>query len=106
MGGHVTPISTEGASLLWKKAQKKAKKKQTSDVIKRIMPYRRPFSTIAVCLPWKVASRIMSRHHFTMVVASSKNPIVRRVSLLVWNHKTSPEVIISPLIAPVRGHGL
>ena len=38
VGGHVTPISTDGASLLWKKAQKKAKKKQTSDVINKIIP--------------------------------------------------------------------
>ena len=38
VGGHVTPISTEGASLLWKKAQKKAKKKQTSEVINKIIP--------------------------------------------------------------------
>jgi hypothetical protein len=51
VGGHATPISTEGANLLWKKAQKKAKKKQTSEVMNRIMPYRSPFSTIAVCLP-------------------------------------------------------
>ena len=48
VGGQETPISTLGARLLWKKAQKKAKKKQTSDVIKRIIPYRRPFITISV----------------------------------------------------------
>ena len=38
VGGQVTPISTLGDRLLWKKAQKKAKKKQTSDVMKSIMP--------------------------------------------------------------------
>jgi len=38
VGGQVTPISTLGASLLWKKAQKKAKKKQTSEVMNRIIP--------------------------------------------------------------------
>ena len=48
VGGHFTPISIEGASLLWKKAQKKAKKKQTSEVINSSIPYRSPFSTIAV----------------------------------------------------------
>jgi len=34
-----------------KKAQKKEKKKRNSEVIKRIMPQRRPFSTIEVCRP-------------------------------------------------------
>jgi len=38
VGGQVTPISTVGARLLWKNAQKKAKKKQTSEVINKIMP--------------------------------------------------------------------
>ena len=38
VGGQVTPISTVGARLLWKKAQKNAKKKQTSEVINKIMP--------------------------------------------------------------------
>jgi len=37
-GGHIDPISIEGAKLLWKKAQKKAKKKSISDTIKRITP--------------------------------------------------------------------
>jgi len=51
VGGQVTPISTVGARLLWKNAQKNAKKKQTSDVMNRIIPYRSPFSTTAVCHP-------------------------------------------------------
>ena len=78
VGGQVTPISTDGASLLWKNAQKKAKKKHTSEVMKRIIPYRSPFSTIAVCLPWNVASRITSRHQLIIVVISNRNPIARR----------------------------
>lgn len=48
VGGQVTPISTLGARLLWKKAQKKAKKKHTSDVINSIIPYRSPFITARV----------------------------------------------------------
>ena len=41
-GGHIFPSSTVGANLLWKKAQKNAKKKHTSDTINRITPIRRP----------------------------------------------------------------
>lgn len=62
-GGQVEPSSGVGARLLWKKAQKKAKKKSTSEVINRIIPHRIPFLTGVVWKPWKVASRITSRHH-------------------------------------------
>jgi hypothetical protein len=41
-GGHNIPTSLVGASLLWKKAQKKEKKKRTSEVINKIIPQRRP----------------------------------------------------------------
>lgn len=44
-GGQVAPSSTAGASLAWKNAQKNEKKKSTSDVIKRIIPHRRPMTT-------------------------------------------------------------
>jgi len=47
-GGHRVPISTEGDSLLWKKAQKNEKKNNTSEVIKRIIPQRRPDTTSRV----------------------------------------------------------
>lgn len=51
VGGQDTPSSMVGARLLWKNAQKKAKKKQTSEVIKSIIPYRSPVLTGRVCLP-------------------------------------------------------
>jgi hypothetical protein len=44
-GGHVHPNSGVGASLLWKKAQKKAKKKHTSDKMNNSIPYRSPVVT-------------------------------------------------------------
>jgi len=56
-GGHACPISTVGEILLWKKAQKKEAKKNTSDVINRIIPAFRPFITKKVCHPWDDASR-------------------------------------------------
>ena len=38
LGGHIDPISTVGAKLLWKKAQKKAKKNKISDTINNSTP--------------------------------------------------------------------
>lgn len=63
VGGQMQPSSGVGASLLWKKAQKNAKKNRISEAIKRTMPHRRPLVTLEVWWPWKVASRITSRHH-------------------------------------------
>lgn len=44
-GGQVHPVSGVGARALWKKAQKKARKNIASDMIKRIIPTRRPRAT-------------------------------------------------------------
>lgn len=38
-GGQVTPSSTVGARLEWKKAQKNEKKNSTSEVINKIIPH-------------------------------------------------------------------
>lgn len=51
-GGQRAPSSIAGARLLWKKAQKKERKKSTSEVINKIIPQRRPFPTKLVCNPW------------------------------------------------------
>ena len=50
-GGQAIPISTAGDKLLWKKAQKKEKKNNTSDTINKIIPHRSPATTILVCKP-------------------------------------------------------
>lgn len=63
VGGQEQPNSGVGARLLWKNAQKKAKKKQISDKINRIMPNRRQSSNGFVCRPFRVLSRVTSRHH-------------------------------------------
>jgi hypothetical protein len=44
-GGQVQEISGVGARLLWKKAQKKAKKNITSEAMNRIIPNFRPLRT-------------------------------------------------------------
>lgn len=79
VGGHLHPISGVGARLLWKKAQKKAKKNITSDVMNRIIPRRRPDSTRDVWCPRKVASRIISRHQRIIVRPVINRPKVRQV---------------------------
>ena len=50
-GGQFVPISIVGANLLWKKAQKKEKKKSISDEIKSIIPCLSPVCTFIVCRP-------------------------------------------------------
>lgn len=50
-GGQHVPSSTVGESLLWKKAQKNEKKNSTSDVINKIIPHRRPLTTLDVWSP-------------------------------------------------------
>jgi len=51
VGGQAHPNSGVGARLLWKKAQKKAKKNRISEVMNRIMPQRNPFDTKEVWKP-------------------------------------------------------
>jgi len=50
-GGHTLPTSMLGLSEAWKNAQKKARKKKTSEQIKRTIPMRIPLSTLRVCFP-------------------------------------------------------
>lgn len=105
-GGHIFPISIEGDNLLWKKAQKKDTKKRTSDVIKRIIPQRRPVTTKLVWSPWKVPSREISRHHWYAVVEIIKIPNKKRFILYRWNHLIIPEVRVKSPAAIVNGQGL
>ena len=43
VGGQHDPNSGVGARLEWKNAQKNPRKKNTSEVINKIIPYRNPF---------------------------------------------------------------
>jgi len=45
-GGHTAPMLTDGAMLLWKKAQKNMKKNITSEVINNTIPKRNPLCTL------------------------------------------------------------
>lgn len=48
IGGQIPPVSIEGVKLLWKKAQKKEKKKKTSETINSTIPIRKPLVTFIV----------------------------------------------------------
>lgn len=47
-GGQVQPVSGVGARALWKNAQKNARKNIASEIIKMIIPTRRPRATYDV----------------------------------------------------------
>lgn len=106
VGGHAQPSSGTGAKLLWKKAQKNAKKNNTSDAINRIIPHRRPTDTCVVWKPKYVPSRIMSRHHWNIVsntiISANNNKFTEKL----WNQAASPDVKNIAPIDPVKGHGL
>jgi hypothetical protein len=73
-GGQLHPISGVGARLLWKKAQKILMKNMTSETMKKIIPQRKPFATMEVWQPRKVASRITSRHHCAVARTRTAKP--------------------------------
>ncbi len=77
-GGHVQEICGVGARLLWKNPQKNAKKNIISDRIKRIIPNFRPRRTRDEWCPWRVDSRVTSRHHW--IIVSRIKVIPSRVS--------------------------
>jgi len=105
-GGQIAPISKIGAKLLWKKAQKKEKKNNTSEVINKTIPQRSPLVTKNVWRPWKVLSRVMSRHHW-YVVRLMIERLKRKSRLFEWrNHLVIPETIIKEPKEAIRGQGL
>ena len=104
-GGQVEPNSIVGAKLLWKNAQKKEKKNNTSLVINKIIPYRNPNSTKNEWSPWWAPSLLTSRHHWTITIETNNNPIPRREKEYVWNHFNSPEVIKKAPVAETIGQG-
>lgn len=82
VGGHCPPSSGVGTKLEWKNAQKNPRKKNASDVMNRIIPYRSPFCTVGVWWPWNVLSRTMSRHHCSMISSMDRRPSIR--SCVEW----------------------
>lgn len=105
LGGHLLPNSTFTLKLLWKNAQKKERKKKTSEVINKTIPHRSPNSTTLVWRPWNLPSRDTSRHHWYMTNNNINKPNIINNEDCVWNHFTKPKVIPAPEILAIRGHG-
>lgn len=105
-GGHIMPSSIVGESLLWKKLQKNEIKKNTSEVINKIIPQRNLIVTGYVCNPWNVPSREMSRHHWYIINIIVTIPKKSKLELYKWNHLIIPTIVIIALKAPNNGHGL
>ena len=106
VGGQTLPTSMLGLKEEWKKAQKKAKKKNTSEEINNTMPIRRPSSTLLVCAPRCVPSRVMSRHHKYIVIRIRTSPNRIRSASYLCIQEASPPTKHRLPIEPVRGHGL
>jgi len=106
VGGQKNPISRVGASLLWKKAQKKEKKNNTSEVINKIIPHRKPLITCKVWRPWNVLSRMISRHHWKVVNVIINIPNNIRFIIVIMNHLTMPVTKINAAKEAAIGHGL
>ena len=104
-GGQQDPSSTFGDSLAWKKAQKKERKKKTSEVINNTIPQWSPNTTILVWRPWKVPSRETSRHHWRVIKSNRDRLIKKRLIFKRWNHLAIPKVRPSPETADRIGHG-
>jgi len=106
VGGQHLPASTLGLSDAWKKAQKNARKKNTSETINKIIPIRNPASTWEECFPWNVASRATSRHHCTIVATTSNKPSNTRHLSNLCIQEAAPLTRIRAPTEPVNGHGL
>ena len=105
-GGQMFPNSRVGWRDEWKKAQKKARKKNTSDLINKSIPNRIPFSTFSVCFPWKVASRVTSRHHWIIVNKIKPRPTYMKLLSYLCIQAAKPVTINREPTAPVKGQGL
>jgi len=105
-GGQQQPSSGVGDNLLWKNAQKKAKKKRTSDVINRIIPHRSPDVTYDVWNPINVPSRTTSRHHWIIDRIIRVNDKIKHKVPCPWNHLARPIAKVNAPIDAVNGHGL
>ena len=108
LGGHEAPISIEGETLLWKNAQKKAKKNKTSEIINKIIPKRNPCCTIPVWCPSNVDSRTTSLHQTNITKSKLKNPnkSIKDPYLNAWKYNTPPIVLVKAANEATNGHGL
>lgn len=107
-GGHIEPISTEGAKLALKNAQKNAKKNITSETINKIIPYLIPVCTALVWCPSKVASLITSLHQIIIdkITSTKPNSITKLPPCTEWKYITDPFIRVNAAKEVTKGHGL
>lgn len=77
-GGQISPKTSAGEALEWKKAQKKPKNNITSDTMNNKKPQRKPVRTTKVCKPAKVASLIISKNQKKTDKDISKRPKIKK----------------------------
>lgn len=106
VGGQVIPKSKVGDKLEWKNLQKNEIKNNSSELIKRIIPHFIPIITWLVWNPWKVLSRITSRHQVYMVNKIINIPSNISIIFFKCNHLIEPVNITAIPIDAVIGHGL
>jgi hypothetical protein len=75
-------------------------------VINIIMPHCILIKTEFVWNPWKVDSRMISRHQLIITIIIKKRPIIKEFIFKLWNHLAIPLVIKRALREPINGHGL
>lgn len=81
-GGHAWPKSILGEILLWKKAQKKDVKKNTSEIINNSMPACNPTVTCFLWFPCLVDSEKTSRHQLNAVMRINVKDNVKQQIIL------------------------
>jgi len=106
-GGHFSPTSMFGAIALWKKAQKKETNRNTSEVIKRIIPV---FSVVSVLFEW---SPVFEASENTFLNQQCITVKIINIALddrrdLFWllNHMAVDRVRAAALMDARAGHGL
>jgi hypothetical protein len=107
-GGHFAPNSIVGDNALWKKAQKIAKKNNTSDIINNATPMFKPLCTANVWLPRYVPSEIISLNHKAIEYATPTR-VNNKILLLwknKWNVKAAENVIFNNDMLVLIGQGL
>lgn len=106
VGGHFIPSSIVWANLMWKNLQKKDKKKKISETINKIIPIFIFKNTFFECNPWKVLSRVISRHHWNIIkiVIIKANKLIEK--FFNWNSLIALINKIIVLNDPNNGQGL
>jgi len=106
LGGQFKPNSIEGDNELWRKFQKNEINKNISEIINKIILNLIKFIIKKLCLPWKVLSRIISRHHNIEIIII----VIRFVRLIILNLKFIIIIFdvkkLKELIDIKIGHGL